>query len=277
MSPLTIASTIQLNNGVAMPRLGFGVFQVEPGTTTTAATSEALAAGYRSIDTATLYGNESDVGLAVRESGLDPKEVFLTTKVWNDSQGHGPARASFEASERRLGRGAIDLFLIHWPKPDLDLYVETWKALEELTAEGRVSSIGVSNFMPHHLETLLSETDVVPAVNQIEMHPHLQQAETVEFCQRNGIVVEAWSPLKRGQVTEIAELREIGARHGKSAAQVTLRWLLQLDVVVIPRSVNPQRIAENADLFDFELSDDEMATIATLDRNDRIGPHPDRF
>lgn len=277
MTGLTIDSTIQLNNGVGMPRLGFGVFQVEPGTTTTTATKAALAAGYRSIDTATLYGNESDVGLAVRESGLDPAEVFVTTKVWNDSQGHGPARASFEASERRLGQGNVDLFLIHWPKPDLGLYVETWKALEELAVEGRVASIGVSNFMPHHLETLMSEADVVPAVNQIEMHPHLQQAETVAFCHGNGIVVEAWSPLKRGQVTQVAELREIGERHGKSAAQVTLRWLLQLDVVVIPRSVNPERIIENADLFDFELSDEEMATIATLDRNDRIGPHPDHF
>lgn len=270
-------STVTLNNGVVMPRLGFGVFQVEPGSTTTAAVKAALAAGYRSIDTASLYANESDVGLAVRESGLNPDEIFITTKVWNDAQGRGPARASFEASERRLGRGVIDLFLIHWPQPKLGLYVETWHALVELLEETRVPAIGVSNFLPHHLATLIDSSDVVPSVNQIEMHPHLQQAETLAFCNEHGIVVEAWSPLKRGEVTAIEELIEIGAGHGKSAAQVTLRWLLQLGVVVIPRSINEGRIAENADLYDFELSDEEMAAIAALDRNERIGPHPDHF
>lgn len=270
-----LTSTATLHNGVEIPWVGFGVFQVDPGEQTVASVTMALQAGYRRVDTASLYRNEADVGQAIRAVG--ESDVFITTKVWNDSQGHAPALASFEASERRIGRDVIDLLLIHWPSPSLGLYVETWKAFEELYADQKVPAIGVSNFLPHHLETLMAEADVVPMLNQIELHPHLQQSETRAFCRDNGILVEAWSPLKRGEVVDVPELVAIGARHGKTAAQVTLRWLLQLGVAVIPRSTKRHRIVENGDLFDFELSEDDMAEIAALDRNERIGPHPDHF
>ncbi|MET8027079.1 aldo/keto reductase [Streptomyces avermitilis] len=266
--------TVTLNNGIQIPQLGFGVFQV-PDAETTAAVTAALEAGYRSIDTAAIYGNETGVGTALADSDLTRDELFVTTKLWNADQGYDATLKAFDASIGKLGLDYIDLYLIHWPTPARDLYRETWKAIEKLVADGRVRAAGVSNFQPAHLRRLLDGASLVPAVNQIELHPGLQQAELRALHAELGIATEAWSPLAQGAVLEEAALTDIAARHGKSPAQVVLRWHLQLGNIVIPKSVTPARIQQNIDVFDFTLSDEEMTAIAAIDRGLRTGPDPD--
>ncbi|MFC9757271.1 aldo/keto reductase [Streptomyces sp. NPDC056921] len=268
--------TVTLNNGVEIPQLGFGVFQV-PDAETTAAVTTALKAGYRSIDTAAIYGNETGVGKALAESGVPREELFITTKLWNADQGYDTTLRAFDTSLAKLGLDHADLYLIHWPAPDKDLYLDSWRAIEKLVADGRIRAAGVSNFQPAHLQRLLDNSELVPAVNQIELHPGLQQSELRAFHARHGIATEAWSPLAQGAVLKDEAITTTAARHGKSPAQVVLRWHLQLGNVVIPKSVTPARIRENLDVFDFTLTDDEMATIATLDRDLRTGPHPDQL
>jgi len=272
MSPTV--PTVTLNNGVEIPQLGFGVFQI-PDDETTAAVSAALEAGYRSIDTAAVYGNEAGVGAALAASGIAREELFVTTKLWNADQGYDATLGAFDASLAKLGLEYIDLYLIHWPTPARDLYRESWQAIEKLVADGRIRAAGVSNFQPAHLRRLLEGTSLVPAVNQIELHPGLQQAELRALHAELGIATEAWSPLAQGAVLKEAALTDIAARHGKSPAQVVLRWHLQLGNIVIPKSVTPARIQENIDVFDFTLSNEEMTAIAATDRGLRTGPDPD--
>ncbi|GLW67658.1 oxidoreductase [Actinomadura rubrobrunea] len=273
---MTAVPTVTLNNGVEMPQLGFGVFQV-PDDETTAAVTAALEAGYRSIDTAAIYGNEAGVGRAVAASGLPREDLFITTKLWNADQGYDATLKAFDRSLAALGLDYVDLYLIHWPSPARDLYRDTWRALERLAAEGRIRAAGVSNFQPAHLRRLMDGSSLVPAVNQIELHPGLQQRELRTLHAEHGIATEAWSPLAQGAVLDEPPLVKIAERHGKSPAQVVLRWHLQLGTIVIPKSVTPARIRENIDVFDFALSDDEMAEIAALDRGMRTGPDPDAF
>ncbi|MFB7591637.1 aldo/keto reductase [Streptomyces sp. NPDC056169] len=268
--------TVTLNNGTEIPQLGFGVFQV-PDDETTTAVAHALEAGYRSVDTAAIYGNEAGVGRALAASGVPREELFVTTKLWNADQGYDSTLRAFDDSLAKLGLDHVDLYLIHWPTPARDLYVDTWKAIETLVADGRVRTAGVSNFRPAHLRRLLDSSDLVPAVNQIELHPALQQRELRELHAEHAIVTEAWSPLAQGAVLADPAIAAIAARHGKSPAQVVLRWHLQLGNVVIPKSVTPGRIRENIDVFGpgFVLSDDEMRSVAALDRGLRTGPDPD--
>ena len=275
---MTIPSvpTLTLNNGVEMPQLGFGVFQV-PDAETTAAVSAALDAGYRSIDTAAIYGNEAGVGRAIAESGIERNELFVTSKLWIDSLDYDAAMRGYEASLERLGLDALDLFLIHWPAPATEGYLDAWRALSQLAADGRVRAVGVSNFLPAHLERLAEVSELVPAVNQIELHPALQNRETVEANRRLGIATEAWSPLAQGAVLGEEPVVLIAARHGKTPAQVVLRWHLQQGRVVIPKSVTPARIAANLDVLDFALAADELAAIDALERDGRTGPHPADF
>ncbi|GAA3432045.1 aldo/keto reductase [Kutzneria kofuensis] len=273
---MPLVPTIKLNNGVEIPQLGFGVFQVPDAETTEAVTS-ALEAGYRSIDTAAAYGNERGVGEAIKASGLPRDELFVTTKLWNSAQGYDSTLRAFDESMAQLGLEQLDLYLIHWPVPKADKFVETWKAFEKLHADGRIRAIGVSNFQPTHLRRLLDEGLTVPAVNQIELHPALQQATLRAFHTEHGIATEAWSPLAQGEVLDAPEITKIAAKHGKSPAQVVLRWHLQLGNVVIPKSVTPKRIRENIDVFDFELDGDDLNAIVGLERGHRTGPDPDTF
>ncbi|MFF5493785.1 aldo/keto reductase [Streptomyces aquilus] len=266
--------TVTLNNGIEIPQLGFGVFQV-PDPETAAAVTSALEAGYRSIDTAAIYGNEAGVGQALAASGIARDELFVTTKLWNADQGYDATLKAFDASLAKLGLDFVDLYLIHWPTPARDLYRESWRAIEKLASEGRVRAAGVSNFQPAHLRRLLDDSSLVPAVNQIELHPGLQQSELRALHAELGIATEAWSPLAQGAMLGEPVLTSIAERYGKSPAQVVLRWHLQLGNVVIPKSVTPSRIRENADLFDFALTDEEMTEIAGLDRGLRTGPDPD--
>ncbi|KIF78339.1 oxidoreductase [Streptomyces sp. 150FB] len=265
---------VVLNNGVQIPQLGFGVFQVDDEQTTGAVLT-ALEAGYRSIDTAAVYGNEAGVGRALAASGVPRHELFITTKLWNADQGYDATLTAFDTSLAKLGLDQVDLYLIHWPAPARDLYAETWRALEKLLADGRTRTIGVSNFQPAHLQRLLDEGGTVPAVNQIELHPGLQQAELRDFHARNSVVTEAWSPLAHGQLLQEDTIAAIARRHGKSPAQVVLRWHLQFGNVVIPKSVTPERIRENIDVFGFELTAGDMEALAALDRGLRTGPDPD--
>ncbi|HTI19702.1 MAG TPA: aldo/keto reductase [Kutzneria sp.] len=268
--------TIKLNNGVEIPQLGFGVFQV-PDEETTAAVTTALEAGYRSIDTAAAYRNERGVGEAVKASGIDRDELFITTKLWNADQGYDSTLRAFDKSMAQLGLEQLDLYLIHWPVPKADKFVETWKAFEQLHSDGRIRAIGVSNFQPTHLRRLLDEGLTLPAVNQIELHPALQQATLRAFHTEHGIATEAWSPLAQGEVLDAPEITKAAEKHGKSPAQIVLRWHLQLSNIVIPKSVTPKRIKENIEVFDFELDGDDLAAIATLERGHRTGPDPDTF
>ncbi|MFE4483041.1 MULTISPECIES: aldo/keto reductase [Streptomycetaceae] len=268
--------TVKLNNGVEIPQLGFGVFQV-PDDQTTAAVAAALEAGYRSIDTAAIYGNETGVGRALAASGVAREDLFVTTKLWNADQGYDATLRAFDASLAKLGLDHVDLYLIHWPTPARDLYLDTWRALERLVEEGRVRAAGVSNFQPAHLQRLLDTSALVPAVNQVELHPGLQQAELRAFHAEHGIATEAWSPLAQGAVLDDPAITAIAERTGKSPAQVVLRWHLQLGNIVIPKSVTPARIRQNLDVFDFELTEQDMAAIAAGDRDLRTGPHPDQF
>jgi len=273
---MTPVPNVTLNDGNTIPQIGFGVFQVPEEETYNAVTA-ALQAGYRSIDTAKAYGNEEGVGKAIADSGIAREELFVTTKLWNDDHGHDEALKAFDASLSKLGLDYLDLYLIHWPVPAQDRYVDTYKAFEQLRSEGRVRSIGVSNFTEAHLQRLLEETSVVPVLNQVELHPNFTQKELRAFHAEHNIVTEAWSPLAQGDLLNNAKLGAIAQAHGKTPAQVVLRWHMQLGNVAIPKSVTPERIAANIDVFDFELTGDEMVTIDTLGNGERRGPDPQTF
>ncbi len=268
--------SIDLHDGAAIPQLGFGVFQVPPQDTAEVVT-RAFETGYRHFDTAAAYRNEAGVGQAVMASGLDREEVFVTTKCWNDDQGYEQAKHALRGSLDRLEVDFVDLYLIHWPAPSRDLYVETWKAFIEMQTEGLVRSIGVSNFQPAHLERITEETGVTPVVNQIELHPAFQQAGLRREHADRGIMTEAWSPLAQGQVLDNPVVTALAERHGRTPGQVVIRWHLQLGNVVIPKSVTPERIEENFDVFGFHLSDSDMEEIGGLDAGERIGPDPEVF
>jgi len=267
---------LPLTDKTTIPQLGFGVFQVAPEQTADVV-SNALATGYRHIDTAAAYRNEAGVGEGIRSSGLERDEVFVTTKLWNSDHGREAALRAFERSLGELGFDYVDLYLIHWPAPSRDLYVETWEALAELASDGRARAIGVSNFQISHLERIIERTGVVPAVDQIELHPGLQQAKLRDFHRRHGILTEAWSPLGQGAALRERTVIEIAEELGRTPAQVVLRWHIELGNVVIPKSVTPARIEENFDLFDFELGEERMERLAQLDAGERIGPDPDTF
>ncbi|WP_307825007.1 MULTISPECIES: aldo/keto reductase [unclassified Streptomyces] len=265
---------ITLNNGVEMPQLGFGVWQV-PDAEAETAVAAALEAGYRSIDTAAAYGNEEGTGRAIAASGVPREDLFVTTKLWNTDHGYDSTLRAFDASLSKLGLDHVDLYLIHWPTPARGRYVDTYRAFEKLYAEGRVRAIGVSNFQREHLEHLIAETSVVPAVDQIELHPHLQQRAAREYHAQQGIATEAWSPLGQGKgLLEVPAIVAIAQKHGRTPAQVVLRWHIQLGNVVIPKSVTPSRIKENIDVFGFSLDTEDLAAISALDEGRRLGPDP---
>jgi 2,5-diketo-D-gluconate reductase A len=272
----TIVPHVTLNNGVEMPQLGFGVFQV-PDSEVTQAILVAVECGYRSIDTAAGYENEVGVGKAIASSGVPREELFVTTKLANHDHGYEAALRAFEESLRRLDQDYVDLYLIHWPVPAQDLYVETWRAFEKIYADRRARSIGVSNFLVPHLQRLFDETEVTPVVNQIEIHPYLQQQDLRRFGVERGIVPEAYSPLAQGGVLKDPVITRLAGKHGKTPAQVVLRWHIQTGNIVIPKSVTPARIKENFDIFDFELSSDEVEAINGLDRGERTGADPMTF
>ncbi len=268
---------ITLNDGVEIPQLGFGTFQ-SPADETTDTVAQALETGYRHIDTAQMYGNEAEVGAAVRKSGLNRDDVFVTSKLNNGYHARQDALDAFDRSIERMGIDHLDLFLIHWPLPTIDVdFVETWNAMEEMKESGRVRSIGVSNFEPAHLQRLFDETDTVPSVNQIEVHPYFDNTEARAFGTERGIATEAWSPIGQGDVLDDAVLNEIGDQHGKSAAQVALRWHIQRGDIVFPKSSNADRIRENFELFDFELDDEAMSRVDGLNKDARRGPNPNEF
>ena len=267
---------VTLSDGVEIPQLGYGVFQIPPDETQRAVES-ALEADYRHIDTAAAYRNERGVAAGIAASGVPREEVFITTKLWNSEQGFDSTLAAFDRSIEALDTDHVDLYLIHWPVPDRDLYLDTWRAFERIHAEGGARSIGVSNFRIADLERLQQEAETMPTVNQIELHPLLQQAELRAWHAEHGIATEAWSPLAQGEVLEDETLMTVAAHHQKSVAQVILRWHLQLGNVVIPKSVTPERIRANLDLFDFELSEDDLAAIARLEAGHRTGPDPETF
>jgi len=264
-----------LNNGVKMPWLGFGTFQVDDGSEVEGAVRAALKTGYRSIDTATVYGNERGVGKAIRDSGVPREDIFLTTKVWNSDQREERPLAAFEESLDRLGVEYVDLYLVHWPVKGF--YHDTWGAMEEIYHSGRAKAIGVSNFMIPHLEDILADCQVVPAVNQVEFHPYLYQKDLLAYCREHKIQLEAWSPLMKGRIVDDPTLLSIAEKYGKTPAQISLRWVLQHQVVAIPKSVHPNRIAENAGVFDFSLSEEDMKTLDGLGAEGRVGPDPFNF
>lgn len=275
-SPADTVPQVTLSDGVEIPQLGFGVFQVPPDDTAEVAT-RAFQAGYRHIDTASAYQNEAEVGQAFKASGLDRDDVFITTKCFNNDHGFEQAKKAFRTSLDRLELEYLDLYLIHWPVPAHDKYVDTWKAFIDLQSDGLVRSIGVSNFQPTHLRRLVHDTGVTPSVNQVELHPRFQQAGLRREHEELGVVTEAWSPLAQGAVLDDPVIERLAEAHGKTPGQVVIRWHLQLGNVVIPKSVTPERIEENFDVFGFHLSNDEMAEIEQLDAGDRIGPDPDEF
>jgi 2,5-diketo-D-gluconate reductase A len=276
MMHATEAPVLTLHDGVEMPQLGFGVFQI-PVEETQERVEEALAVGYRHIDTAAAYGNEAGVGAAIAATGVRREDVFVTTKLWNSEQGYDAALRGFDKSLERLGTGYVDLYLIHWPQPGRDLFLETWRAFERIREQGGVRSIGVSNFRIEDLERLEAEAGQLPTVNQVELHPRFQQAELRAWHADHGLATEAWSPLAQGDLLEDGTIETVAAHHHRTPAQVILRWHLQIDNVVIPKSSTPERIRENFELFDFQLSEDDMAALERLDTDHRIGPDPGAF
>jgi methylglyoxal/glyoxal reductase len=279
MTARNLQDTVTLHNGVKMPWFGLGVFKVQEGQEVIDSVKAAIRNGYRSIDTAAVYRNEEGVGQglkeALEETGLSREDIFVTSKVWNDDQGYESTLEAYETSLKKLGLDYLDLYLIHWPITGK--YKETWRALETLYKEGKVRAIGVSNFHVHHLQDLLADAEIKPTVNQVEFHPHLAQLELREFCKGQGIQFEAWSPLAQGKLLDNEVLKEIAQRYNKSVAQVILRWDLQLDVITIPKSIKESRIIENASIFDFELSSEDMEKINSLNKNERVGSNPDNF
>lgn len=271
---MTASPRLLLNDGHSIPQLGLGVYKVADDIAADTVRI-AIDAGYRHVDTAALYDNERGVGVGIARSGLPREDLYVTTKVWNDRHGYDETLRAFDESLGKLGLDYVDLYLIHWPAPRQDRYVETYRALEALRADGRARSIGVSNFHTHHLDRLLAETDVTPAVNQVELQPWLQQPAVRAYDAAHGILTEAWSPLARGRAIGNPVLDAIGARHGKSAAQVVIRWHIELGNIVIPKSVTPTRIRENFDVFDFALGTDDLEAIRALDSGERTGKDPD--
>lgn len=269
-----LQDTTVLSNGLRMPWLGFGVWQVQEGVQVEDAVKHAIKTGYRSIDTAAIYQNEEGVGNAIKESGIARDQLFVTTKVWNNNQGYDKTLQAFEESRKKLQLDYFDLYLIHWPGPDSARYLDTWKAMEQLYTDGKVRAIGVCNFHVHHLETLLAHCKIAPMVDQVEFHPLLNQQELLAFCKKNQIQLEAWSPLMQGHLDQPL-LTELAQKYQKSPAQIVLRWDLQHGIVTIPKSTTPHRIEENANVFDFELSAEDMARIDGLNENKRFGPNPD--
>lgn len=276
MTSATEVPVLTLHDGVEIPQLGFGVFQIPPEETQ-AAVEEALGVGYRHVDTAAAYRNEAGVGAAIAASGVRREDVFVTTKLWNSEQGYDSTLRAFEQSLGRLGIGHVDLYLIHWPLPSRDLFLDTWRAFERIREEGGARSIGVSNFRVEDLERLEREAERRPTVNQVELHPRLQQAELRAWHAEHQVATEAWSPLAQGEVLEDGTIETIAAHHDRTPAQAILRWHLQLGNVVIPKSSNPERIRENFEVFDFELSEDDMAALERLDAGQRTGPDPGTF
>ncbi len=275
---MDLQTTKKLNNGVEIPYLGLGVFQVKEGDETTNAVRWAIEAGYRHIDTAALYGNEKSVGTGIRNSGIDRKKLFVTTKLWKDDMLRGTQMKAFEKSLKLLQMDYVDLYLIHWPVAGKS--TESWKVLEEIYKSGKARAIGVSNFMEKHIDALLQEAKIAPAVNQVECHPHLSQQPLVDYCQKQGIAFEAWSPLggTGGNLLDDPVLKKIADKHGKSAAQVTLQWELQRGLITIPKSIHQARIIANTEIYGFELSEDGMKAINTLDKNpQRTGPDPNNM
>ncbi|HEX6152825.1 MAG TPA: aldo/keto reductase [Solirubrobacterales bacterium] len=276
MMNATEAPLLPLHDGVEIPQLGFGVFQI-PTEETQERVEEALGVGYRHVDTAAAYGNEAEVGAAIAATGVRREDVFVTTKLWNSEQGYDSTLRAFEASLERLGTGSVDLYLIHWPQPERDLFLDTWRAFERIKEEGGTRSIGVSNFRTEDLERLEAEAEQLPTLNQVELHPRFQQAELRAWHADHGIATEAWAPLAQGDLLEDGTIATVAAHHDRTPAQVILRWHLQVGNVVIPKSSNPERIRQNFEVFDFELSEDDMAAIARLDTGERIGPEPGSF
>lgn len=270
-----MTDTVTLNNGVKMPQFGLGVWKAKDGPETENEVRWALECGYRHIDTASLYGNEKSVGKALKDSGIARSEVFLTTKVWNPDQGYDNTMRSFEKSLELLGTDYVDLYLIHYPVAGK--FLDTWKALEEIYRQGRAKAIGVSNFLPHHLEELMEASPIVPAVNQVELHPYFSQRETMRFCMHHGIQVEAWSPIAQGTCLKEGRILAIAQKYEKSAAQIVLRWELQQGIIIIPKSVRKERIIENSQIFDFSLTDQEMKILDNMNLDLRIGPDPETF
>ncbi|GEL77732.1 aldo/keto reductase [Tenuibacillus multivorans] len=266
---------VKLNNGIEMPGFGLGVYKAEEGREVVDAVRTAVDHGYRLVDTASFYKNEQGVGEGIREASVDRNDIFVTTKVWNDEQGYDETLRAFERSLDQLGFDFLDLYLIHWPVKDQ--FRDTWKAMERLYDEGVIKAIGVSNFHVHHLQNLMASANVKPVINQIEYHPHLTQEKVKQFCESEHIRLEAWSPMKKGRIFDDPTITEIADRYGKTPAQVILRWDVQNHVITIPKSVTPERIKQNADIFDFELTQDEMNQINAMNQNDRTGMNPDEF
>jgi 2,5-diketo-D-gluconate reductase A len=273
---MTQVPNLRLNNGVEIPQFGFGVFQVDPDQTAQTV-RQAFEAGYRHIDTAQMYRNEEGVGDAISDSGLSRGEVFVTTKLNNQNHGFDSAISALDESLKKLRLDYVDLYLIHWPLPHLDRYVQTWKGFEKLLADGKARSIGVSNFQPAHLDRLAKETDTVPAVNQIELHPLLTQTELRKYHAEHGIATEAWAPIAKGSILGDPTLTGLAEKYGRTPAQVVLRWQVQVGNIVFPKSVNPDRMRENINVFDFELTADDLAAVEALNTGQRTGPDPDRF